>query len=251
MSHFPKLLCIALACLTLLVPDAPAQDVEPGLEPILRRYRDSLGGNANFSRIHTVRIEAEIFDADGKPAQQVTVMKKKPNRVRTTTFLPGGRIVQGFDGTDAWVLVERHSRSYLHKMTGSQREEFIRSAPIENPLINPVLTQADLSRGEDIRISHLDCYVVIATFPDGARQVVAFDKEEFHDRRIWFYDTEGNRTAEIIPSNFEIFGGIVFAMRILRRDQQGNTTTMEVRSVDLNLGLLDSLFQFPGAANLQ
>lgn len=238
-----RLLLPLLFIFTFTALHAQRQE-DPRLEILLRKYRDSLGGLANLERIRTVRLEGEIELPSGS-SQKITVLKKKPNSVRITLQTGGNRFIQAYDGDVAWTMFERSGRTYIRIMEGDEKYEFVRTAPIENAFISPDSTNAVLSLGEDTTLNRLECHQLVATFEDGTQQVIAIDKEEFRDRRISFYDESGELVSEILPSRFENFGGIVFAMQVIRMVDGKAASTMRISQVDLNIGVLDSAFNYP------
>lgn len=231
-------------CLDEAAAQAPVTVVAPKLESILRRYRESLGGLANLERIRTVRIEGEILLGD-ESVQRITVLKKKPNRVRTIINTGNARFIQGFDGTVAWAMFERLGRTYVRQLEGEERENFVRKAPIENVFINPRDSGATLTLGEPVFLGLIPCYQLVADFPDGTRQVNYIDQNDFRDRRVFFYGRDGELESEYLPTEFENFGGILFAMRMARLVDDRVVSTMVINLVELNVGLYDSLFEIP------
>jgi hypothetical protein len=234
-------LCFAL--ITPLLLHAQPRQQDPELERILRSYRDSLGGMVNLNRIRTVRIEGTIELATGA-TQRITVLKKKPDSVRITVHSGATRFIQAYDGNDAWTMFERGGRSYVRMMEPDERIEFIRTAPIENVFISP-RSDVTLALGVDTTIGGMDCHELIATFPDGSKQTILIDKDEFRDRRILFFDADGNETSRLLPSQFETFNGIVFAMQAVRMQNEQRVSTMIISQVDVNIGVIDTAFNYP------
>ncbi len=249
-SAAPSWLCLLLLILAgLLLPgrlpaQAPAPPRKETIDYVLERYVQMMGGRGALERIRSVRMTGTITYPDGSRAS-LTVMKKKPNRVRITLESGMMRATQGYDGQVAWVMREVGNMRLVERMSGKTAETFIREAPLENLLVNPRNSGVRIELGPDRTAGRIECYQVIASLPDGSRTIHLIDKESFMERRILEYNSAGELVAELIPSRFETHGGVVFAMQIVRLQDGKTASTLSLDEVRLNFGILDTAFAPP------
>jgi hypothetical protein len=240
-----RLALLVLACLIALpAPPAAAQVADREVAYVLDRYIESMGGRALLERIKSVRLSGKVEYPNGT-THSITVLKKKPNRVRVVLDTGTLRFIQAYDGEVAWFARESGKYAFHDRMRGAQAQNFIREAPLENVLVNPADTGVQISLGEDVSLAGTPCYQVLASFPDGSRIVHYIEKETFLERRIFEYDAEGKRISELVPGQFEIVGGVAFAMKIVRLQDGEPVSTLTLEDVSLNVGILDSAFSAP------
>jgi outer membrane lipoprotein-sorting protein len=213
-------------------------------ETFLGQYVEALGGEANLSELRSVYLKGVIQYPDGDKAG-ITILKKPPNKVRTIVEKPTHRIIQAYDGSVAWYALEKGKQSSIHRMQDDIAANFIREAPVLPVLLGQKDSGTTFEFGEEIHVALSKCYQLIARHPDGAKTVYFVEKESFIDRRIVYYNTSGEVIQEIIPSDFERFGGILFSKRIVVIKDGKPQSTLVIKEIKLNVGALDSVFAPP------
>ncbi|NDV63498.1 outer membrane lipoprotein-sorting protein [Puniceicoccales bacterium CK1056] len=211
---------------------------------VLERYIESMGGRAALEEIRSVRLSGEIIYSNGV-SDAITVLKKKPNLVRVILDKGQVRFVQAYDGKVAWYARESGRNSFHDRMRGQFMKNFIRQAPLENVLVNYTETDAEIELGEDVEIAGFPCYKVIARFPDGSSMVHHIEKKTFLERRILEYDQEGTLLSELIPASFESIEGVTFARKISRISEGKTLSTLTLDEIQVNAGILNTVFSPP------
>lgn len=234
------------ACLLCIAPATVASgSVEPEAAAVIERYVEAMGGRGSLEKISSVRLSGTIRYPDGS-RHFLTVLKKKPDRIRLSINTGTLRFTQAYDGEVAWSSTHFKGDSVSRLMGPAEADRFIREAPLENALINPGASGATISRGPEVTLAGKPGFQLIAVYPDGSRSVFHIEKETHFERRIIEYDPNGAFISEVIPSRFEKFSGVVFALQIIRRDASGtNLSTLVIDEVETNLGILDSAFAPP------
>jgi hypothetical protein len=237
---------LALTFLLGSLPDAIAQENsnESDITYILNRYIKSMGGRANLQKIRSIRMEGDLIYADGT-SHKLTVLKKKPNLVRITLDTGTLRIIQAYDGKDAWFAREQGNNLFIDRMRGQARTTFLIQAPIENILIDKRDSGAEIELLEDVEFVRVPCYQIEARFPDGSRIIHCINKETYLEHRILQYNREGELASEIVPSNFEFFDGILFSMNSKVVADGEEVSSLVIEEVQTNIGVLDSAFSPP------
>jgi outer membrane lipoprotein-sorting protein len=244
-KSIPLPLIVAVCCLAYSgTSTVRGQANEDNIAYVLERYIDSMGGRAALERIRSVRLSGTVNYPDGN-SHAITVLKKKPDKVRVVLDTGLLRFVQAYDGETAWFARESGKYAFHDRMRGSLAESFIREAPLENVLINPAGTEVEISLGPDVTVAQALCYQVIARFPDGSKVVHYIEKETFLERRILEYNAEGNLIAELVPGKFQTIDSVAFAMQIVRQKDGKTVSTLILDDVQTNVGILDTAFSPP------
>lgn len=244
-----SLFCSLLALYSTLVAAAfTGQDNEGNnlsVDEVMDRYIEAMGGRAALEQINSARLRGRVLDGN-QVVSTITVLKKVPDRVRVVIDSGRSRFVQGFDGETVWFSRHAGGQVFHGRMPKSQAEKFIEEAPLTNYLVR-YREEPDLvfELGEDVELNRIPCYKIIARFPDGSWNVHIIERERFLERRIYEYDADGNRLLELIPSQFERVGGVDFAMRIVRRKEGENLSTLVLDEVEINIGILEDAFRPP------
>lgn len=235
-----------LVCLSpfLLNPTLSGQADEQSVEYILERYIDGMGGRAALERIKSVRLSGIVEYPDGS-RHSITVLKKKPDRVRVVLDTGTLRFIQAYNGQVPWFARESGRYSFHDRMRGELADSFIREAPLENVLINPAGIDVDLELGPDVSVAGMPCFQIIAHLPGGAKVVHHIEKDSFLERRILEYDKEGELISELVPGKFQKIDGVAFAMKIVRLRDGETISTLTLDEVETNVGILDSAFDPP------
>jgi outer membrane lipoprotein-sorting protein len=91
-------------------------------DEILARYFETTGGIENWKKLNTMRI-------DGKMSMQgmvfnFTIQSKRPNKRKVVVDAQGTKIIQAFDGIDAWMINPLAGGSEPAKMPDELAKEF-------------------------------------------------------------------------------------------------------------------------------
>jgi outer membrane lipoprotein-sorting protein len=240
---FPLTAAISLLAIGAVSP-VHAQSGDEDVHYVIERYIDGMGGRAALERIRSVRLGGTVRYPDGT-AHAITVLKKKPNKVRVILDTGILRFTQAYDGETAWFARESGKYSFHDRLRGSFAESFIREAPLENILVNPGETEVDISLGPEVSLANSPCFQVIATFPDRSKVIHYIEKESFLERRILEYDAEGTLVSELVPGKFEIIDSVAFALQIIRLKDGETLSTLTIEEVQTNVGILDTAFSPP------
>jgi hypothetical protein len=227
---------------------AATQGLGQGVKEVIERYAAEMGGRASLERISSVQLRGTIEYEDGT-TQSVSIIKKRPDKVRLSIVSGEIRITQGYNGSVAWINFEGPGGAVTREMEPHLAQDFIRNAPLENALFDRPGQNVTHALAEDVILGQVDCFHVIARHPDQSYSAHYIDKESWRERRILEFDSSGNLQSEIIPSRFARYGGIDFATRIVRLENGRRVSIMDLIDININPGSLDSAFDPPGAVN--
>lgn len=214
------------------------------VDRVIARYVEEMGGRAALERINSVQLRGTLAYEDGT-SQSISIIKKRPDKVRLTISTGDIRITQGYNGAVAWLHFEGPSGAVTREMNPDLASAFIRNAPLENALLNRPAEAVTYSLGEEIKLANTECHQVLARYPDQSYSVHYIDKESARQRRILEFDSNGDLLHEIIPSRFARYGGVDFATRIVRIENGKRVSTMDLIDIVINPGSLDAAFDPP------
>jgi len=248
MSARSFLLRYGLPLLILATPCLPvsAQYTQEEVDYVIQRYVESMGGMAALQRIMSVRMSGKVEYPDGS-RHSITVLKKRPDRVRVSLDTGTIRFIQAYNGTEAWFARKSGRREFHDRMRGDLKETFIREAPLENVLLSSRLrdNEVSITLGPDVTVAKELCYQVIARFPSGEKIIHYIEHDEFLERRILEYDADGNLVSELVPGSFETHAGVSFATSIVRLKDGKTVSTLQLEEIDVNVGILNNAFDPP------
>lgn len=215
---------------------------------VAARYAQRLGGQGALSDMDSIRLRLNI-QRDSGDSVQMTVLKKRPDRVRIMFAQQGFNITQAFDGQTAWVRQQGQNVDRIRPMDPVEAERFIRDAPIEHVLLHADRVGAELKMIGRVRHQNRPCYEIHALFANGDHYELLIDAEEFVDRRITrvIQRESGSTRTDIIPSRFEYISGILFALRYIYFIDGQRDSVVDVKEAIVNPGLLDDIFRMPAS----
>ncbi|MCC5839909.1 MAG: hypothetical protein JJT96_07285 [Opitutales bacterium] len=217
---------------------------------VAARYAQRLGGDGALRDMDSIRLRLEIR-RDSGDLVRMTVLKKRPDRVRIMFSQQGINITQAFDGQTAWVRNQGQGIDRIRHMDSEEAERFIRDAPIEHVLLHAERMNAELKMVGRVRHSNRPCYEIHAHFANGDRYELLIDAEEFVDRRISriIRRADGYTRTDIIPSRFEYISGILFALRYVYFIDGKRDSIVDVVEATVNPGLIEEIFRIPATPN--
>lgn len=255
LPKIPSLL-IGLAFISVLGSNVIAEELDPllarlpemSVSEVASRYAQRLGGEGSLRDMDSIRLRLQIQRTSGESVI-MTVLKKRPDRVRIMFTQQGFTITQAFDGETAWIRQYGQNADRLRLMEGEEAVRFIRDAPIEHVLLHADRMGGELNMIGRVRHQSRPCYEIHALFDNGDRYELLIDAEEFVDRRITriIHRVEGTTRTEIIPSRFEYINGVLFALRYIYFIDGERDSTVDVLEAAVNPGLIDDIFRMPAS----
>lgn len=221
-----------------------SKQADQQLEYILQRYLEAAGGSAEFEQLISMRITGSIDYSEGGSAEFM-VIKKKPDLMRSMFDYGHYKVIQAYDGTTAWTMVDSKGTVRYRKLTEPETVQLRREAPLENPLINPRKGDYTIHLGEDTKVAGIPCYQVEVEYSDGWKSIYLIDKKSFRELRILQKNPEGELFDELSTTDFEFHGGVLFSKKVNRIGGIGRKSSLIINSIELNFGLVESVFSPP------
>ena len=148
------------------------QESLPSVDQILDKYVQALGGTAAVEKL-TSRVSKGTFEMDQMPGTATEeIYEKAPNKQLSITDAPNYGVVRfGFNGTVGW---QDTPQTGLQDLTGGQLAATRRNADFYRDIKLQELYPKMTGKGKESVNGH-DAYVVEATPPEGAAELMYFD----------------------------------------------------------------------------
>jgi hypothetical protein len=224
--------------------------LNPDLATVLSGYyRNNFTSQEHWELIESVRFDGVIELPEG--SVRFTAFKKKPDYCKIVVFAPnGGRIVMGYDGTDAWQLNTLQSDAQAEDMPPQEALNFIRDATTGGHLLYPLVTGKKV---ELVGTSNFDGkrhYELLVTLPDGQTVRSLLDMTTFKEvRQTTINNVNGNQEITTNSDFREIDGMLVPGLSILTIDGQ-QIHQSRIERVQTNLGVMPWMFSRSSGANV-
>ncbi|MFQ5739996.1 MAG: hypothetical protein ACE5JX_13395 [Acidobacteriota bacterium] len=157
----PALLGIVLA------PSVQAE--EPGLREILDRHYEAIGGLERITSVHSRKMTGKMVMAQGMETA-ITLLAKRPHKVRIEFTLHGLTGVRAFDGSSAWMVMPFMGKTEPEKVPPEETEGLKEQADMDGPLVNWKAKGNQVELIGKAKVGDSDTYKLKVTFPGGSTQ---------------------------------------------------------------------------------
>ena len=104
--------------LTATVALGQAERTDRQLQYILDRYLEVMGGSALLENLNSLYMTGNLILADGS-AIPISILKKRPGKVRIIQYLPNFRLIQGYNGEEAWISRQYEETVHTRLLEGN------------------------------------------------------------------------------------------------------------------------------------
>ena len=123
---------LAALAVGMAVLSAPAAAQTPTADELVAKYLTARGGVDKIKAVNTARIAGTV-SAAGQDLQ-LTVVSKRPNKMRQEVMVQGQKMIQAFDGTTAWGVNPMTGNPSPQVMEGPQADLIKTQALFDGPL---------------------------------------------------------------------------------------------------------------------
>lgn len=235
---------VTLALAALLVA-SPAVAQTPPVDELVAKHIAARGGEAKLKSVNSMRMTGNV-SMQGMD-MPLTVVTKRPNKMRQEMTMQGQKIVQAYDGQTVWAVNPMMGGTAPRAVEGAAADAVKNQSLFDGPLVGYK------ERGDTIEVvgpedvEGVKTWKLKLTRKDGKAMHIFLDAETGLERK-WSATMEQNgMTMEIdtIISDYQPADGIQVArsMRTFVGGQQ--VGQMKVASVDFNVPVEDSEFSMP------
>lgn len=233
---------LVLACSFLVIGTTSfAQDANA----IVHAHAEAVGGRKAMKAVKTIRRTATISLSDQGPSIPGVFMQKRPNKTRQEFVFQGQTIVQGFDGTNAWVINPLSGSTDAQKIPEPRATEVKRLAFIDDILWENIETRGiKLAYKGKEDIEGQPHHYVLVTYADGFQQHRYYNAATrfLHKVRQVQMDPTGQQVETVTTfEDYRPVEGLNYPHKII--NSVGQTVVFE--ETELNVRLEDSQFNMP------
>jgi outer membrane lipoprotein-sorting protein len=231
--------------LGLLLSGATAAAQTPSPDELIAKHLAAKGGADKLKAINSIRLTGTITVQGNDMA--ITVLTKRPNRMRQEVTAPGGKVVQAYDGQQVWGINPMFGSSAPRVLEGPQADAIKSQSLFDGPLVGYKERGDTLEVMGQAEVDGAKAWKLKLTRKDGRAMHIYLDANTGLERQ-WSTTMEQNGlTAEIdtFMSDHQVTDGIQVA-RTLRTLMGGQPVgLMKITTVEFNAPIDDSLFVMP------
>lgn len=229
-------------------PDAPVAEATadlPSVDEIVAGYLDNTGGADAWRAITSQRSAVRM--SMGPMEFTATVTSAMPDRQHIDVDVQGQRLVQAYDGEQAWQINPFAGGTKAQPMSDEEAEQFTRQE-----FQSPFLDMADKGHSAEVlgtkEVEGTQTYEVKLTKADGDTEFYYFDAEYLvpimQAMDIAGGPMKGQR-AETYLSDYQEVDGLMMPHFIETKIGGNSLQKMTITSIENNVAVDDALFRMP------
>ena len=232
----------AFAANALIAQTAPLKTTEE----VMAAFWKVNGGDEGIEGIRSIRARGTIHIGD--QTVQLTMLRKRPNKMRITLQTENLVDHRGFDGEISWHMLEAaDGRKEVTILEGEEKQIFEAAQAILGTLF---LTEEDGVRHELVGVEYvgrIPAYV-INTHSGASVKTAYLDSRTFRVLKFR-YNSEKDPSVELIDnlSNYTKAGKVWMARKVERLVNSELDSIIEFDRIEVNNGIFDSVFSPPTA----
>jgi outer membrane lipoprotein-sorting protein len=236
---------ICAALVTAMAAAAPALAQTPSVDELVAKHLAARGGEAKLKDVSSMRLVGSI-SVQGMD-MPITVLSKRPNKMRQEMTMQGQKVIQAYDGQTVWAVNPMMGSTEPRVIDGPPADAVKNQSLFDGPLVGYKERGDTLEVVGPADVGGAKTWKLKLTRKDGKAMHIFLDADTGLERQ-WSATMEQNGlTMEIdtIMSDHQPVDGIQVArsMRTLVGGQAMGTLT--VSSVEFNVPIEDSEFTMP------
>ncbi len=248
MMNMKKILKSLLASLLIFsIQTNLSAKKEYTVEEILNAYIESNDGMENIESVRSIRIIGKTEGTDGNEYDFV-LMKKRPDLMRMSIRYEMIEYHMGYDGKNTWKSLANPKREQTAEMNDAESEQFLRDTQFESPLVNSKEKGLEISYLGTEKVKGVNCHVLkVEGKSTHDNHLVYLHLTEFRETLLKRTNEVRGKTqvSETYFSGYQKNHGIWFAYRVETQVDGETISKMNIDSVDVNVGVMNSYFKKP------
>jgi outer membrane lipoprotein-sorting protein len=245
MFALPKALVLSITALVLAVP---ATSQEPTLDEVLDSYYEAIGGLEAWADVSSARFDGTLILPGGLEGE-LTMLVKRPRKLRTEFTLQGMTTVQAADGDTAWQVVPSMGKPDPEVMGDDQAKLTKEQADFDGPLVNWKEDGNTVQYEGIVEVEGARTHKLEVTLANGELRYYYLDAEHFLPLKLEVRTTIQDQLQEIdvIYGDYKEVDGVMLAHSIEQKPKgQTEGQVIIVESAQMNIELADEVFAMPG-----
>jgi hypothetical protein len=231
------------ALAALLVSPAAAQTVDE----LISKNIHARGGMERIKAVKTARATGKMVMSQGAEAPFV-MLEKRPRQTRMEVSFQGMTGIQGFDGTNGWMIMPFMGKKDPEALPAEQNKLMNEQADMDGPLVDYKAKGHKVELLGKEQVGGADAYKLKVTMKSGTTRTIFLDATNYLEIKA-----EAKRTlqgtevdGETLFGDYKEVGGMMMAHTIesgVKGSPQKQKMVFE--KIEINPILADSLFAMP------
>ena len=233
----------AIFGLTLLVA-APSSAQTPTADELVAKNIAARGGEEKLKSLNTIKITGTV-SAQGME-MPITLLTKRPNRMRQELSMQGQSIVQAFDGVTVWASNPMMGPG-ARAVEGPQADALKNQALFDGPLLGYKERGDTVEVVGSAEVDGAKAWKLKVSRKDGRAFHIFLDANTFLERQ-WSVTMEQNGLTMELDTFFQDYQPVdgVQMARSMRTVIGGNpAASVKINSVEFNVPVDDGVFVMP------
>jgi hypothetical protein len=218
------------------------------LDQIIQKHVDALGGADKLKAIRTLSASGKAVMGEGQMEAPMIMQMKRPSSMRVEMTVQGKKIVQGFDGTTAWMVNPLLGSSNPQKASDVDTQEMKDSADIDFSSL--VDYQAKGNKVELVGMEDVEgtpSYKLKVTKKNGRIEYDYLDSKTFLPIKSTTKRKQmGEELAiDAYPTNYKPVNGVLFPFTVDQKSGGKLVVQLTIEKVDVNIPIDDARFRMP------
>jgi outer membrane lipoprotein-sorting protein len=256
MRRFVSTLAFAALCAALSASPVSAQPAQPApapaaaapsLEAIVAKNLQAKGGEAKLKAVQSMRMAGKVTIQGMDLSMLITT--KRPNMMRQEMQFQDKKIVQGFDGTTAWMINPLIGSETAQEMTGPQADLAKDQADFDGPLLDWKGKGHTLEYVGTEEVGGAKANKLKLTKKNGQLQYLYLDADSGIDLKTTVQVPQGasTMTVETEMSDYRPVEGIMMPHALKTSINGMPTGSIVVEKIELNVPVDEAQFKMPAA----
>jgi hypothetical protein len=238
-------LTVALPALFLVT--AAAQDSGPSAGEIIKKHLDARGGVDKMKALNTAKITGKLVMMGGQMEAPFTLIIKRPSSMHMAMEIQGKSLVQGYDGTTAWMINPFQGGDDAQKMGEDEAAEMADGADIDGSLVDYKSKGHTVESMGKEDVEGTAAYKLKVTKKSGKVEYIYIDAQSYMEiktaSKMKMMGTEMD--VESFPSNYKPVAGVMTPFAVDRKSNGKSIMTMTMDTIEPNVPVEDAIFQMP------
>lgn len=215
---------------------------------LLNAYLNAIGGRLALQDVRSVRYEGKVHFPSGEKDFQIWLLAPDKGMLVTDPGSSGGqRLI--VNGDVAWRVLENRDGAREMIVLDKFSKESLRWSLRVNHSLRQMALEGGTSGLKVMSVEYGDkpCYELSKTMPDGSEFLAILDKDTLHLLKMVETLSVGSEQNEftVLYDDYRMVSGVLepYATTLYKNGELDNK--VEVRSIQINSGVMSSLFEVP------
>lgn len=228
---------------------AATQESGPSVDDIVKKNIDARGGLEKLKAIQNVKMTGKIVMGGGQMEAPMTLQIKRPASMRMDMEFQGQSVVQGYDGTTAWMINPFTGGADAQQMGPDEAEGMTEGSDIDGTLVGYKEKGHKITLAGKEDLTGKPAYKLKVDKKGGKTETIYIDATSFMEvktvatRKIMGNDME----METFVSDFKPVGGVLIPYTIDSKSSGNSVMTITLDKIEANGAIEDAIFKMPAA----